>query len=41
MKNEIKANLALLPAPFVLNLNGKQILKVLSAQIQTIIQAES
>jgi hypothetical protein len=41
MKSEIKANFALLPAPFVLNCNGKQVLSVLSAQIQTIIQAES
>jgi hypothetical protein len=41
MKSKINANFALLPTPFVMNFNGKQILNVLSAQIQTMIQAES
>jgi hypothetical protein len=41
IKSVTRANFARLPAPFVLNFTGKQILIILSAQIQTMIQAES
>jgi hypothetical protein len=41
IKSEIKQKCALLPAPFVWNFKGKQILNILSAQMQTMIQEES